>query len=141
MGRLPFNFHPVLIFSYHIDALFHSFRTHCSYLPAQIVVDHRGYFGGTTDLLLSGKSTPIKSTTDDNTEEDSDLVTPLISGTWPGSSTLWLECDLLEHTVLKRFLPIGYTTVCCSYIEREHQLAPRTVILYHLIHFGTPCDA
>ena len=70
MGRLPFSFHPVLIFSYQKVALFHSFGTHCFYLPAQIVVDHGGYFGGSTDILLCGKSTPIRSTTDDNTEVD-----------------------------------------------------------------------
>ena len=29
---------------------------------------------------------------------------------------------------MKRFLPIGYTTVCCSYVEREHQLGPKTMI-------------
>ena len=70
MGRLPFSFHPVLIISYQIDAVFHSFRTHCSNLPAPIVVDHGGYFGGTTDLLLRGKSTSMRSTTDDYTEVD-----------------------------------------------------------------------
>ena len=58
-----------------------------------------------------------------------DFVTPLISGTWPGSSTLWLQCDhLLKHGVLKRFLPIRYTAVCCSHVESEHQFAPRTAI-------------
>jgi hypothetical protein len=81
MGMLPFRFHPVLIFSYQIDALIHSFRTHCFNLPAQIVVDHGRYFGGTTDILLCGKSTPMRSTTDDYAELKSDLVTPLISGT------------------------------------------------------------
>ena len=85
MGRLPFSFHPVLIFSDLIDALFHSFRTHCSNLPAQIIVDQGRYFGGATDLLMCGKSTLIRSTTDDYTEVEllnaADLVTPLISGT------------------------------------------------------------
>jgi hypothetical protein len=47
------------------DALFHSFRTHFSNLPAQIVVDHGGYFGGTADELVCGKSTLVRSTTDD----------------------------------------------------------------------------
>ena len=70
MGRLPFSFHPVLIISYQIDALSYSFRTHCFNLPALIVVDHGRYFGGTTDMLLCGKSTPIRSTTDDYTEVD-----------------------------------------------------------------------
>ena len=68
MGRLPFSFYPVLIFSYFRDALFHSFRTHCSDLPALIVVDHGGYFGGAADMLMCRKSTPIRSTTDDYTE-------------------------------------------------------------------------
>ena len=57
MGILPFSFHPAFIVSYQIDALLHSFCAHCSNLPAQIVVDHGGYFGGTTDMLLRGKST------------------------------------------------------------------------------------
>ena len=70
MGRLPFNFHPVLIFSYRIDAFFRSFRPHCSNLPARIVVDHGGYFGGTTGIHLRRKSTHIRSTTDDYTEVD-----------------------------------------------------------------------
>ena len=85
MGRLPFSFHPFLVFSYLIDALFHSFRTHCSNLPAQIVVDYGGYFGGATDMLVCGKSTPIRPTTDDYVEVEllmtADLVTPLILGT------------------------------------------------------------
>ena len=85
MGRLPFSFHPFLIFSYLRDAIFHSFRTHCSNLPAPIVVDHGGYFGGATDKLMCGKSIPIRSTTDDYTEVEllktADLVTPFISGT------------------------------------------------------------
>ena len=68
MGKLPFSFHPVLIFSYLRDALFHSFRTHCSNLPAQVVVDHSGYFGGTADMLMCGKSKHITSTTEDYTE-------------------------------------------------------------------------
>ena len=70
MGRLPFSFHPALIFSYHIDALFHSFRTLFPNLPAPIVVDHGGYFGGTTDMLVCGKSTPITSITDGYAEVD-----------------------------------------------------------------------
>ena len=54
---------------------------------------------------------------------------PKISGTWPGLSTLWLQYNhLLEHEILKGILPIGYTTVCCSYIECEHQFALRTAI-------------
>ena len=82
MERLPFSFCPVLIFSYLTDALFHSFRTHCSNLPVPIVVDHGGYFGGAANMLMCGKSTPIRSTTDDYTQvEQADLVTPLISGT------------------------------------------------------------
>ena len=69
--------------------------------------------------------------------KNADFVTPLISGTWPGSSTLWLRCDrLLEHEVLKRFLPIRYTTVCCSHVEREHQFAPRTTINCSCRHVG-----
>ena len=64
MRRLPFSFHPVFIFSCLIDALFHCFRTHSSNLPATIVVDHSGYFGCTTDMLMCGKSTPVRSTTD-----------------------------------------------------------------------------
>ena len=68
IGRLPFGFHPVLILSYFTDAFSHSFRTHCSNLPAPIVVDYSRYFGGTTDMLMCGKSTPIRSTTDDYTE-------------------------------------------------------------------------
>jgi hypothetical protein len=84
MRELPFSFHPLLIFSYLIDALFHSFRPHCFNLPTTIVVDHGGYFGGTT--VLCGKSTPIRSTTNGyHTEVESlntaDLLTPLISGT------------------------------------------------------------
>ena len=63
MGRLPFSFHPVFIFSLHKDALFHSLRTHCSNLPGPIVVDHGGYFGGATDMLMCGKSTTVRSTT------------------------------------------------------------------------------
>jgi hypothetical protein len=64
MGKLPFSFHPVLVFSYLTDALFHSFRTHCSNLPTLIVVDHGGYFGSASDKLMCGKSTPqaIRST-------------------------------------------------------------------------------
>ena len=68
MGRLPFSFHPHLIFSYLRDALSHSFRTHCSNLPAPVVVDNGGYFRGATDMLMCGKSTPTISTTDDYTE-------------------------------------------------------------------------
>ena len=88
MGRLPFSFHPVLIFSYLMDALSHSFRTYCSNFPTPIVVDQGGYFGGAscaTDMLISWKSTSMKSTTVDLTEVEllktADLVTPLISGT------------------------------------------------------------
>ena len=51
MGNLPFSFHPVLNFSILTDTLFHSFRTYCSNLPVQIVVDHGGYLGGTADML------------------------------------------------------------------------------------------
>jgi hypothetical protein len=80
MGRLPLSFHPVLIFSYLIDALFRSFRTHCSDLPAPIVVDHGGYFGSAIDMLICGISTPIRSTEVDLLKT-ADLVTPLISGT------------------------------------------------------------
>ena len=58
MEVLPFNFHPVLIFSYLIDALNHSFRTHCSNFPAPIVVDHGGYLGGATDMLMCRESIP-----------------------------------------------------------------------------------
>ena len=85
MGTLPFSFHPVLIFSKLTDALFHSFRTHCSNLPAPIVIDHGGYFGGASDMLICGKSTYIRSITNDYTQVElsktADLVTPLISGT------------------------------------------------------------
>ena len=35
---------------------------------------------------------------------------------------------LLEQKVLSRFLPIGYTTICCSHVKREDQFAPRTAI-------------
>ena len=63
MGNLPFSFHPVLNFSILTDTLFHSFRTYCSNLPVQIVVDHGGYLGGTADMLQCGKSTPIRSST------------------------------------------------------------------------------
>ena len=83
MGRLPFSFHPVLIFSYLIDALSHSFRTYCSNFPTPIVVDQRGYFGSAscaTDMLISWKSTPIKPTTVDFTKVEllktADLVAP-----------------------------------------------------------------
>ena len=86
MRRLPFSFHPFLIISYQVDALFHSFRTHCSDLPVQIVVDHGGYFGGATDMFMCGKSTAVRSKTDDYYTEvellkTAGLVTPLISGT------------------------------------------------------------
>jgi len=81
MGRLPFSFHPVLIFSNLTDALSHSFRTHGSNLPAPIVVDHGGYFGGASDMLMCGKSTSLRSTTVSDYTEVADLVTPLISGT------------------------------------------------------------
>ena len=67
--KLPFSFHPFLIISYQIYALFHSFRTHCSDLPSQIVVDHCGYFGGATDMFMCGKSIPVRSTIDDYTED------------------------------------------------------------------------
>ena len=70
MGRLPFSFHPLFIFSIPTNVLFNSFRTHCSNLPTQIVVDHCGYFGGAADMLMCGKSTSIKSTADDYTEVD-----------------------------------------------------------------------
>ena len=70
MGRLPFGFHPVLIFSNLTDTLFRSFRTHRSNFPAEIVIDHGGYFGGSTDMLLRGKSTSIRSTADEYTEVD-----------------------------------------------------------------------
>ena len=70
MGRLPFSFYPHLIFNYLTDALSCSFRTHCFNLPAPIVVDHGGYFGGASRGLMCGKSTHIRSTwtTDDYTE-------------------------------------------------------------------------
>ena len=140
MGILPFSFHPAFIVSYQIDALFNSFRTHGSNPPVQIVVDHGGYFEGTTDMLLRGISKPItwRSVTVDSTEVAAeDLVTPLISGTRPGSSTLLLDCDhLLEHEDLKRFLPIGYTTVCCSQVERQYQFASRTAINGSCRHVG-----
>ena len=56
--------------------------------------------------------------TDKYYTEIEDLVTPLISGTWPGSSTLRLKYGHpLDHEVLKRFLPLGCTTVCCSQVE------------------------
>ena len=60
MRRLPFSFHPLLILSFLTDALFHSFCTHCFNFPVPIVVDYSGYFGGATDMLMCGKSTPIK---------------------------------------------------------------------------------
>ena len=64
MGRLPFSFHPVPIFSFLVDALFYSFRAHCSNLPSLIVAYHGGYFGCAADMLMCGKSTPIRSTTE-----------------------------------------------------------------------------
>ena len=70
MGRLPFSFRPFLIFGNFTDVLFYSLRTHCSNLPAQIVVDHRGNFGGAADMLMCWKSTPIRLTTDDYAEVD-----------------------------------------------------------------------
>ena len=70
MERLPFSFHPLLIFSNPTNVLFSSLRTHCSNLPALIVVDHSGYLGGAADMLMCGKSTPIRSTTDESTEVD-----------------------------------------------------------------------
>jgi hypothetical protein len=75
IGRLPFSFHPLLIFSYLTDALFRSFRTHCSNLPAPIVVDYGGYFGGASDMLICGKSTPIRSI-EEELLKTADLVTP-----------------------------------------------------------------
>ena len=57
MIKLPFSFYPVLIFSNHKDAVFRSLRTYCSNLPVPIVVDHSGYFGGATDMLMCRKST------------------------------------------------------------------------------------
>ena len=62
---LPFCLHPFLFFSYRINALFHNLCTHCSNLPAQIVVDHGGYFGSTADMLMCRKSICIRSTTDE----------------------------------------------------------------------------
>ena len=136
MRRLPFSFHPVFIFSCLIDALFHCFRTHCSNLPAYIIVDHGGYFRGATDMLLCRISTLMRWNQLMNTpKKTAGLVTPLISGTWPGSSTLWLKCDhLLGHEILTRYVPIGYTTVCCSHIECEHKFAPRTMIIRSCRH-------
>ena len=141
-----FSFHPLLIFSHITDALSHSFRTHCSNLPTPIVVDHGGNFGGASRALMCGKSTHIRSTwsTDDYTKVELlktvDLVAPLIWGTWPGSSTLWLQYveygHLFEHEILKRFSPIGYSTVCCSYVEREDQFAPRSAINCSCRHVG-----
>ena len=132
MRRLPFSFQPLLIFSHLINAFFHSFRTHCSNLPTPIVVDHGGYFGGATNMLICWKSTPVKSTDDYYSEVEllntAHLVTPLISGTWPGSSTLWLRYGHLLEREEERILPIGYTTECCPQVECEHQLAPRTLI-------------
>ena len=86
MRRLPFSFHPVLIFSLLTDALFHSFRTDCSNFPALIIVNYGGYFGGATDMFMCGKSTSVRPTTDDyytaaEQLKTTDLVTPLISGT------------------------------------------------------------
>ena len=64
-----------------------------------------------------------------------DLITALIWGAWPGSSTLWLQYGrLLEQEALERFLPIRYTTVCCSHVECEHQLAARTLINFSCRH-------
>ena len=56
-GTLPFGFHPVFFFNNLTDALFHSFRPHCSNLPSPVVVDHGWYFGGTADEFICGKST------------------------------------------------------------------------------------
>ena len=80
MGRLPFSFHPVLIFSFLTDALFHSFRTYCSNFPAPIVVYHGGYFGGATDKLVCGKSTIRSTLYRSRLLKTADLVIPLISG-------------------------------------------------------------
>ena len=89
MGRLPFSFHPVLIFGDLADALFLNFRTHCSNLSAPIVVDHSGYFGGTTDKFMCGKSTLAHDRQLMTIPKYSaDLVTALISGTRPGMNTL-----------------------------------------------------
>ena len=43
---------------------------------------------------------------------------------------LWLQYEhLLEHEILKKVYPIGYTTVCCCpHVECEHQFALRTAI-------------
>ena len=127
--KLPFSFHPVFIISYQINALFRSFRTHCSNFPAQIVVDHGGYFGCAANILLCGKSTSIRSMNTPKTAEDCRPCNPfnfrLLTGIKYTKITVWSS---IGTRVLKRFLPIGYTTVCCSHVECEHQLAPRTVI-------------
>ena len=128
MRRLPFSLNPVLIFRYLTDALFHRFRTHSSDLPAPIVVDHGGYFGGASDMLICGESMHIRLST---------YWSRLLN--WPCNAFDFGHLTGIEYTmimvwsfigtrVLKRFLPIGYTTVCCSHVECEHQFAPRTVI-------------
>ena len=65
MRKLPFSFHPVLIFSNFKDTLPRSFRSNSSNFAVTIVVDHGGYFGGARDMLMCGKSTPTTSTTDE----------------------------------------------------------------------------
>ena len=133
MERLPFSFHPLLIFSYLTDALLHSLCAHSSNLPALIVVDcrprwvfwRRQWYAHVREIYTHNINRWLYRS------RTADLVTPLISGTWPGSSKLWLQHGhLLAHDseVFKRFLPIGYTTVSWSHIECEHQFASRTAI-------------
>ena len=43
----------------------------------------------------------------------------------PACNTVWSS---IERKALKKILPIGYTTVCRSHVEREHQFTSRTAI-------------
>ena len=63
MGCLPFRFHPFLFFSKYLLSFIAS--APAANLPAPIVVNQDGYFRGAIHMFMCGKSTPIRSTTDD----------------------------------------------------------------------------
>lgn len=60
--------------------------------------------------------------------EKSYLVTPLISGTTPGSRTLDRTLRAKSHSRLH--IPVGYPTKRCSQVERDNQLSARSFVRF-----------
>ena len=106
-----------------------SFRTHSSNLPAPIVVDHGGNFGGASDIhVLKNLHSYINNWwLYSRRLEDCWPCNPFDFGHCPGSSTP-LQCDhLLEHDVLKEILSVPLYVVPMSNAGTSLGQSPRWI--------------